>query len=279
MKRVVKCLVLLMLLIIPVNSIDALSLSKNEVTLSNGGSEKIELYATSDVSLKRVDFNLVYSTYDIVGDFIVNSKYKDTVSSGTKHSIVFDKEENGKILLGVINVKTSDKGVNGIISLNNAIGVTSTNREIGLNSQMINITVGDTESTTSGRLIKSINSNIVKIELKDNIYKYDVDISNKINVLDLKPIPYNEECKIVVSSQILKEINDNKIVIKASLGDVEEEYIINLNIKKTVEEDDEADDEVFIPDNSYKKKWIVIIGGLIFLLLVDLIMMVIKRNN
>ena len=77
MKRVVKCLVLLMLLIIPVNSIDALSLSKNEVTLSNGGSEKIELYATSDVSLKRVDFNLVYSTYDIVGDFIVNSKYKD----------------------------------------------------------------------------------------------------------------------------------------------------------------------------------------------------------
>ena len=237
------------------------------------------MYANSDTSLKSVDFNLVYSTYDITGEFIVNSKYKDTPSNGTKHTVTFDKEETGKILLGTIRIKSNDKETNGSINLNNAIGITNTNREIGLNSQLINIKVDAQNANKDNRLLKSINSNIVKIELEDKVYEYTVDISDKIQVLDLVPVAYNSECKIDISSQKLKEINDNKIVIKASLDNKEEEYIINLNIKKTIEEEEKEENETFIPDNSYKKKWIIILIGLIALLIVDMVFMMFKKNK
>ena len=278
MKSVVKYMLFLILLIVPINNIKALSLSKNEVSLNKNSNEEIELYANSDTYLKEVDFSLIYSSYDIVGEFVVNAKYKDTVSSGTKHSVVFDKEEKGKILLGIINIKSQDKDGNGSINLNNAIGITSTKREIGLNSQLVNVVVDDDSANDANRLLKSIKSNIVKIDLEDNNYEYDVYISDKINVLDLVPIPYNNECKIDISSQKLKEINNNKIIIKASLDNIKEEYIINLNIKKIVD-DDNDEDEVFVPDNSYKKKWIIITGGLSFLMFINLIILIVKRNR
>ena len=274
MKRVVKYIVLLIILIIPISNIKALSLSKNEITLNKSSNEEIELYANSTESLTKVDFNLIYSSNDIIGQFIVNKEYKDITSSGTKHSIIFNKPETGKILLGKISIKSNNQEGNGTININNAIGLTSNNKEIGLNSQLINIKVGTTEEKEM--LLKSIDSKIVKIDLKDNIYEYDVDLNDNISVLDLKPIPYNNDCIINISTQKIKEITNNKIVIKAFLDNKEEEYIINLNINKTKEKI-EIDNEKFIPNNSYKKKWIVISIGIVVLLLIDLIIIKIKK--
>ena len=275
MKRVVKYIVLLIILIIPISNIKALSLSKNEITLNKSSNEEIELYANSTESLTKVDFNLIYSSNDIIGQFIVNKEYKDITSSGTKHSITFNKPETGKILLGKISIKSNNQEGNGTININNAIGLTSNNKEIGLNSQLINIKVGTTEEKEM--LLKSIDSKIVKIDLKDNIYEYDVDLNDNISVLDLKPIPYNNDCIINISTQKIKEITNNKIVIKAFLDNKEEEYIINLNINKTKEKI-EIDNEKFIPNNSYKKKWIVISIGIVVLLLIDLIIIKIKKH-
>lgn len=272
MKKYIIYFAFLFLFILPTD-IKALSLEKNSIKIKDNSSEKIQLYANSEETLSEVDFSLIYSSYDVVGEFEVNPLYKSALN-GVKYSVKFDSVKTGKILLGSVKVTSNNTNTTGSIILNNAIGITNNGKEVPLNSQKIDVVVS---ADSRNMLLKSIDSNIVKINLKDNEYKYDVTISDKVSDLDLKPVPYDENCKISISSQKISQISDGKIIIKASLDDVEEEYIINLNVDKKEKNEIKVDDSEFVADDSYKEKWLFIMVGIFFLLLIDLIIMKFKK--
>ena len=270
MKKYVIYFAFLFLFLLP-KDINALSLDKNSIKITSNSSEKIQLYANSDEALSEVDFSLIYSSYDVVGEFEVNPLYKSMLN-GVKYSIKFDSVKTGKILLGSVKVTSNNTNTTGSIILNNAIGITNAGKEVPLNTQKIDVVVS---ANAKNMLLKSIDSNIVKIDLKDNVYKYDVTISTKVDALDLKPVAYDDNCKITISNQKISDISNGKIIINASLDGEEEEYIININ--KTVEDKFEIDNEKFVSDDSYKEKWLIIMVGLFIFILVDLVIMKFRK--
>lgn len=115
-------------------------------------------------------------------------------------------------------------------------------------------------------LLKNIESEIVKINLKENVYEYKVNIKEDIEELDLKPIAKEENYKVEVSSQKISELKDNKIIITVKDGDNSEEYIIKVNRLNKVEKI-EIDEEEFESTYKYKGKWItmiVVLSGVLF---------------
>lgn len=286
MKRVVRSLLLVVLLLVPFIKVEALSVSKNDIVIAKGNSEKIELYANVSDSVKEVSFSLVYSTYDITANFTADTKFSNVSLDGVKYTIHFDKNETGKILLGTVDITVSKTSMDtsGTINIHNASAVSDDGKSITLNNQNINVKVGTQEdvdshqSDSSGTmLLDRIESKIVKIDLKKDVFEYDVVIDDDIDELDLKPIASDKECDIDITTQKISELEDDRITITAKRGSVTEKYIIHVKIndKKNIE----IDKGEFVEDKSYKKKWLVIIIGLNAILLFSLVFIKIKRNG
>ena len=274
MKRVRKYISILIILLVPLMNIKALSIEKNEITIDKGEKEELKLYANTNETIKSVSFSLVYSSYDIPANFIPDPKYQEELS-GTKHIITFDENRTGKILLGTININASNnpKDTNGNININGASAIKNNGDTVPLNSQNITVTIEEKEQITENHktsLLEKIESNLVKIDLKEGTYTYDITINNDIKELDLKAIPKENDTKVEISTQKINELKDNQIKITATQKDIKEEYTINVKINKEKAKV-EIDNEEFIEDNSYKKKWTIIIGVLSVLLLISLI--------
>lgn len=101
-------------------------------------------------------------------------------------------------------------------------------------------------------LLSSIESNIVNIELRPNVYNYSVTINKDIETLDLKGIAKTPDTEVTISNQKISELENNEIIIKAITSDAEQNYIIKVNIKE-----DNITTEVK-KDSSYKMKWIAL---------------------
>ena len=281
MKKMSKYIFTIFLIILSVVKVNALSLSESNLTIANGSSKNVVLYANSETLINKVEFTMVYTTYDIPANFIVNSNYTDSNPNGIKHTINFNEELSGKIELGSIDIRVvnNPKESAGTINIHSAKGYTKNGEIVNLNIQNINVLVGketpvnnqnDTnkeEKEIEKNLLKEIESKLVNIELKEDVYEYRISIKEDIKELDLKPILKDEKYKVDISTQKISEIKDNKITIKVSNGDYQEEYIININIKENIT----IDNSEFKKDNSYKSKWIVMIVIFSVILLVSLI--------
>ena len=198
------------LLLINISSVYALSVSKNDITIEKGGSERIELYANVEADIKRVDFTLVFSTYDIPAAFIANSALIDTNPDGITHSVTLPEAKSGKILLGTVDITSKQDATEtaGSVSIHTASATTTNDEKVSLNAQTINIKLGTPDNTptpkptekpsepskpseSSGEvdkgLLAKIESKLVDIELKKNTFTYTVELKdNKITELDLK---------------------------------------------------------------------------------------------
>lgn len=263
----------------------ALSVDKNSITLKPLEKDVIGIYANTEEEVNSVEFSLVYSTYDISANFIVNSEYSDTSPNSVNHNIVFTEPVSGTIKLGEVSIGVSDNptDTSATINIYNGKAKNDTN-EIILDSQVINVKINnvvddnqtnedafddDKEKTaTKENLLKEIKSDIVSINLIDGVYEYDVNIDSDILELDLKPIAIDDTYKIDISSQILSEIEDNKIIIKVSDNkDKIEEYIINIKIKEKSELKEEVN------TINYSNKWITIIVASAIVLVVGIILL------
>ena len=282
MKKIIPLLVLSLIMIIPTR-IRALSVSKNNLTIEKNNNETIDLYTEANLEITEVQFTLVYTTYDVPANFNVETGLTDTNPNGITHKIIFSNPVSGKIKLGSIkiNVVSNPKVTVGTINIHSGKALTSDGETINLNSQTINVKIGEPEenaviqnndtSTKKTNLLDRIESKIVKIDLKENVYEYKVNIEENIEELDLKPIAKDEKYKVEITTQKIKELTDNQITITVKDGDNTEEYKIKVNTLKN-DEDIDIDKEEFKSTYKYKGKWITMIVILSIVLFIGLLL-------
>jgi len=278
MKRIILALFMLLMVGLPLR-VNALSVSKNDLTINKGNEQIIDLYAEVDTEITEVNFSLVYTSYDVPAYFNIASGLRDE-AVGIKHRIVFSVPVTGKIKLGTIRIEVVDnpKITAGAVNIHTASAVTSDGENINLNTQMINVTINKEINTTTEEeqvtttetepdkkenddidvnLLSKIESEIVNIEIKKDVFEYTVKVKEDVNELDLKPVTASEGCEVEISSQKLSELVDNQIVIKVKDGEKIEEYKIKVKIDEAVET--EIDEAEFESSYSYKGKWIFLI--------------------
>ena len=247
----------------------ALSVNTNKLTLNKGTNDKIMLYASSDTAITSVEFTLVYTSYDVQASFTPNNSYTYKGVGNNTHKVTFDEAKTGKILLGYINVnvKSNPDGSYGGINAYDAKGYTVSGDIIKLNSQTIGVSIAKEEVVKiDNNLLDRIDSDIVKIELKKDVFEYTVDVDSDVKLLDLKPIAKDSSTSITITNQSV----DKSIVITAKNGDVSQEYVIKINVikKEPVKEENNTiiDNSKFKANTSYKGKWILIFVSLLSVL-------------
>lgn len=284
MKRIFSILFLLLIVVLPLQ-VEALSVSKNDLTINKGEEQLVDLYAEVDTEVTEVNFSLVYTSYDVPAYFNIESGLRDE-AVGIKHKIVFSVPVTGKIKLGTVRVKAVDnpKVTSGAVNIHSASATNSNGETISLNAQMLNVTINKNTDTTvpdvqqtpatepeedkkeitdkdddknANNLLSKIESQIVNIELKKDVFEYSVKIKEDVEELDLKPILADEKYTVEISNQKISELEDNKIIIKVSDGAKTEEYKITVDVVLDVAP--EIDDEEFESSFAYKGKWILLI--------------------
>ena len=268
----------LFLLLITFSKVNALELSKSDLTIEKGGNDSVELYANVEKDVISVTFTLVYSTYDIPANYSPAAGVTDTNPNGITHEVVFNEAKTGKILLGNVNINvvSNPKDTVGTVNIHTASAKDTNGETISLNAKNINIKVGtpveepkEEPKEVDKNLLDKIESKIVKIELKKDVFDYTVNVKKEIDELDLKPIAKSEDTKIDISSQKISELKDGKIVITTKNNDTEQVYNIKVNVKE--EDQITIDKDEFKADKSYKGKWIIVSIILIVALIISML--------
>lgn len=342
MKLLEKLFVFIVLMFIFLVRVEALSVSKSEVTIKSGGTDSVDLFlnVTEGKEVSSVQFDLVFSTYDVPGNFKVAEGYTNS-GSGISHKIVFDTPVTGSVKIGSVslNVVESPKEQSGTIRINNAKAITTTSEEVILtnpsitvvvnkestptievpsNDELVNNTPSEvpkiedkkeevkkeeetkkeekTESTTTETtdsqsedsdkkeedksvvkeekksVLKEIQSDLVKIRLKEDVFEYTVKVKEEVEELDLKPILDDDSYSVDISSQKISELKDGKIIISITKEEEKIEYVINVKVNNGDFLSDIEIDNGEGPKYEYKGKWIgliitfvvILLGGLIF---------------
>lgn len=263
MKIVKRIAFLLVVFLINLPLVSALSVDNTELTVAKGEKSTVDVYADLKEETTKVSFSLVYTTYDVPATF----KAEEGITlktNKTKNTLTFSEAQKGQVKLGTIEISIlkSAKANKGTIRLNSATATSKSGNISKLDPVELTVTIGtSTNNSTSvkeSNLLKGITSKIVNIDLKDNVYTYEVNVKEDVKELDLVAVPKDEKSKVVISSQKISELKDGKIIINVtSPSNTKEEYTVKVNVLKTNKV--EIDKEKFKADSSYKGKWVVII--------------------
>lgn len=263
MKIVKRIIFLLVVFLINLPLVSALSVDSTELTVAKGEKSTVNVYADLKEETTKVSFSLVYTTYDVPATFKAEEGITLKTNT-TKNTLTFSEAQKGQVKLGTIEISIlkSAKANKGTIRLNSATATSKSGNISKLDPVELTVTIGtSTNNSTSvkeSNLLKGITSKIVNIDLKDNVYTYEVNVKEDVKELDLVAVPKDEKSKVVISSQKISELKDGKIIINVtSPSNTKEEYTVKVNVLKTNKV--EIDKEEFKADSSYKGKWIVVI--------------------
>lgn len=263
MKIVKRIIFLLVVFLINLPLVSALSVDSTELTVAKGEKATVNVYADLKEETTKVSFSLVYTTYDVPATFKAEEGITLKTNT-TKNTLTFSEAQKGQVKLGTIEISIlkSAKANKGTIRLNSATATSKSGNISKLDPVELTVTIGtSTNNSTSvkeSNLLKGITSKIVNIDLKDNVYTYEVNVKEDVKELDLVAVPKDEKSKVVISSQKISELKDGKIVINVtSSSNTKEEYTVKVNVLKTNKV--EIDKEEFKADSSYKGKWVVVI--------------------
>lgn len=263
MKIVKRIIFLLVVFLINLPLVSALSVDSTELTVAKGEKSTVNVYADLKEETTKVSFSLVYTTYDVPATFKAEEGITLKTNT-TKNTLTFSEAQKGQVKLGTIEISIlkSAKANKGTIRLNSATATSKSGNISKLDPVELTVTIGtSTNNSTSvkeSNLLKGITSKIVNIDLKDNIYTYEVNVKEDVKELDLVAVPKDEKSKVVISSQKISDLKDGKITINVtSPSNTKEEYTVKVNVLKTNKV--EIDKEEFKADSSYKEKWIVVI--------------------
>lgn len=263
MKIVKRIAFLLVVFLINLPLVSALSVDNTELTVAKGEKSTVNVYADLKEETTKVSFSLVYTTYDVPATFKAEEGITLKTNT-TKNTLTFSEAQKGQVKLGTIEISIlkSAKANKGTIRLNSATATSKSGNISKLDPVELTVTIGtSTNNSTSvkeSNLLKGITSKIVNIDLKDNVYTYEVNVKEDVKELDLVAVPKDEKSKVVISSQKISELKDGKITINVtSPSNTKEEYTVKVNVLKT--DKVEIDKEEFKADSSYKGKWIVVI--------------------
>ncbi len=263
MKIVKRIIFLLVVFLINLPLVSALSVDNTELTVAKGEKSTVDVYADLKEETTKVSFSLVYTTYDVPATFKAEEGITLKTNT-TKNTLTFSEAQKGQVKLGTIEISIlkSAKANKGTIRLNSATATSKSGNISKLDPVELTVTIGtSTNNSTSvkeSNLLKEITSKIVNIDLKDNVYTYEVNVKEDVKELDLVAVPKDEKSKVVISSQKISELKDGKITINVtSSSNTKEEYTVKVNVLKT--DKVEIDKEEFKADSSYKGKWVVVI--------------------
>lgn len=263
MKIVKRIVFLLVVFLINLPLVSALSVDNTELTVAKGEKSTVNVYADLKEETTKVSFSLVYTTYDVPATFKAEEGITLKTNT-TKNTLTFSEAQKGQVKLGTIEISIlkSAKANKGTIRLNSATATSKSGNISKLDPVELTVTIGtSTNNSTSvkeSNLLKGITSKIVNIDLKDNVYTYEVNVKEDVKELDLVAVPKDEKSKVVISSQKISDLKDGKIIINVtSPSNTKEEYTVKVNVLKTNKV--EIDKEKFKADSSYKGKWVVII--------------------
>lgn len=263
MKIVKRIIFLLVVFLINLPLVSALSVDSTELTVAKGEKSTVNVYADLKEETTKVSFSLVYTTYDVPATFKAEEGITLKTNT-TKNTLTFSEAQKGQVKLGTIEISIlkSAKANKGTIRLNSATATSKFGNISKLDPVELTVTIGtSTNNSTSvkeSNLLKGITSKIVNIDLKDNVYTYEVNVKEDVKELDLVAVPKDEKSKVVISSQKISELKDGKIIINVtSPSNTKEEYTVKVNVLKT--DKVEIDKEEFKADSSYKGKWVVVI--------------------
>ena len=263
MKIVKRIIFLLVVFLINLPLVSALSVDNTELTVAKGEKSTVNVYADLKEETTKVSFSLVYTTYDVPATFKAEEGITLKTNT-TKNTLTFSEAQKGQVKLGTIEISIlkSAKANKGTIRLNSATATSKSGNISKLDPVELTVTIGtSTNNSTSvkeSNLLKEITSKIVNIDLKDNVYTYEVNVKEDVKELDLVAVPKDEKSKVVISSQKISELKDGKITINVtSPSNTKEEYTVKVNVLKT--DKVEIDKEEFKADSSYKGKWVVVI--------------------
>ena len=276
MRRNFLFIFLLLIVILPSN-VKALSIDKNNLTIAKGESQSVDLYANVEAETTEISFTLVYTTYDVPAYFKLEPGLTDTNPNGIAHKIIFSNPVSGKVKLGTIDINIVNNPIekSGAINIHSAKAITN-GINVNLDAQTINVNIGnetvaiEEPKEQKKNLLSKIESKIVKIDLLDDVYEYTVNVKESIEELDLKPITKDEKYEMEISTQKVKELTDNQIIITVKDGEYTEEYKIKVNIVEDKKEEIEVDEEKFESSYKYKGKWITMIIIMSVVLLIGL---------
>lgn len=257
----------------------ALSLEKNEVNILASEKKNIKLYADLPEDTVKVEFTLVFDSYDIPVYFSPTAGITDETPNGIKHTLVLSETSYGETLLGsvIARVVTNPTVIKAGADLHSVNAYDSEGNKTALNNQNLQVIIGEdtTNSTTdntddnkqeektdSGKktynLLEEIRSGDSTILVVDDVFEYELKILSSVTELDLEVIPKKDKYKVEISSQKISELVDNKITITVTNGKEKQEYIINVvKIKETPKV--EIDETEFEANNSHKGFWILVI--------------------
>lgn len=263
MKIVKRIIFLLVVFLINLPLVSALSVDNTELTVAKGEKSTVDVYADLKEETTKVSFSLVYTTYDVPATFKAEEGITLKTNT-TKNTLTFSEAQKGQVKLGTIEISIlkSAKANKGTIRLNSATATSKSGNISKLDPVELTVTIGtSTNNSTSvkeSNLLKGVTSKIVNIDLKDNVYTYEVNVKEDVKELDLVAVPKDEKSKVVISSQKISDLKDGKITINVtSPSNTKEEYTVKVNVLKTNKV--EIDKEKFKADYSYKGKWVVII--------------------
>lgn len=263
MKIVKRIIFLLVVFLINLPLVSALSVDSTELTVAKGEKSTVNVYADLKEETTKVSFSLVYTTYDVPATFKAEEGITLKTNT-TKNTLTFSEAQKGQVKLGTIEISIlkNAKANKGTIRLNSATATSKSGNISKLDPVELTVTIGtSTNNSTSvkeSNLLKGITSKIVNIDLKDNVYTYEVNVKEDVKELDLVAVPKDEKSKVVISSQKISDLKDGKITINVtSPSNAKEEYIVKVNVLKT--DKVEIDKEEFKADSSYKGKWVVVI--------------------
>lgn len=263
MKIVKRIIFLLVVFLINLPLVSALSVDSTELTVAKGEKSTVNVYADLKEETTKVSFSLVYTTYDVPATFKAEEGITLKTNT-TKNTLTFSEAQKGQVKLGTIEISIlkSAKANKGTIRLNSATATSKSGNISKLDPVELTVTIGtSTNNSTSvkeSNLLKGITSKIVNIDLKDNVYTYEVNVKEDVKELDLVAVPKDGKSKVVISSQKVSELKDGKITINVtSPSNTKEEYTVKVNVLKTNKV--EIDKEEFKADSSYKGKWVVVI--------------------
>lgn len=270
-KKIIKYLSVVLFIFFISNNVKAMTLDTYDLKINKGEIKYVDVYENIDANVNTIDFSLIYTTYDIIGEFIPNENFTDNIISGTRHSLKLNNNLFGNIKIGTIKITASSnpKTLKGTIKINN-IPITVTINETYIPDEVTPIDQ-NIEEVIDYNLLESINSDIVTIELKKDVFEYTIEIDQDIKELDLEPILKDDSFIVDISSQKISNLKDNKIIIKVSNEEIEKEYIINVKINEEKQDIMMNDDTNKSFITMYKRKIVMTIMILSIVMIVGVI--------
>ena len=263
----IKKILSFLIIIISLFNVKAITLDTSPITLNIGETKYIDIYADFGDSTS-LNTELIYYDEKVFADLYASNNVTIT-SQGITYTITKKIEDKGNILIGRLGI-TENEGAPKKTSIR------IDNKEIIVNvnitepkTDMVITTTGIEEDKTS--LLTGISSKIVKIALRENVYEYNISIDSDIEELDLKPITRDINTQVEISTQVIKNLEDNRITITAKNGDREEQYIIKVRVRPEIKE------EVKIEKTNYKLKYLAFI--LIFGIIIVACVFLMKREK